>query len=88
MKHIDYQHVSAVSSAIQQILDSSGQQDAKAADLMPALAKRGLLKETSRPGSPLRDLCRDLDEANALNRLPQVRVERGNANRQWFFNAV
>jgi hypothetical protein len=54
-------------------------------DLMPWLIKEEIFEKDHRNGQPIRDLLRKLDEANLLNLMPQIRVERKQKNRNWFF---
>ena len=62
--------------------------DTKPKDLMPILIEKGYFKNDHRYGLHLRNVLRELDEKNMLYLLPQVRVERKEKNRYWFFNAV
>ena len=55
---------------------------------MSVLIKKGLFDYDHRDGLQLRNLLSELDEKNMLYLLPQVRVERKEKNRYWFFNAV
>ncbi|PWK18561.1 type I restriction-modification system subunit M N-terminal domain-containing protein [Xanthomarina spongicola] len=62
--------------------------DVKPKDLMPILIEKGFFNQDLRIGLPLRNVLRDLDEVNLLYLLPQVRVERKETNRFWFFNPL
>jgi hypothetical protein len=73
---------------IQYFLLKNNLKDAKPKDLMPFLIEKGYFKSDHRYGLHLRNVLRELDEKNLLFLLPQVRVERKEKNRYWFFNAV
>jgi hypothetical protein len=62
--------------------------DAKSKDLMSILIEEVFFKNDHRYGLHLRNVLRELDEKNLLYLLPQVKVERKERNRYWFFNAV
>lgn len=73
---------------IQDYLITNNLIDAKPKDLMPVLIEKGYFKNDHRYGLYLRNILRELDEKNMLYLLPQIRVERKEKNRYWFFNAV
>ncbi|MFL0354748.1 hypothetical protein [Xanthomarina sp. GH4-25] len=73
---------------IQNYLEKTKLVDAKPKDLMPTLIEKGYFKKDHSEGLPLRNVLRDLDEVNLLYLLPQVRVERKETNRFWFFNPL
>ena len=77
-----------MSYAIQDYLIENNLVDAKPKDLMPILIEKGFFKNDHRYGLHLRNVLRELDEKNLLYLLPQVKVERKEKNRYWFFNAV
>jgi hypothetical protein len=74
--------------AIQEYLSSKKLVDAKPSDLMPLLVEKGFFTQDHRKGLPLRNVLRELDKDNLLYLLPQVRVERKEVNRFWYFNAI
>lgn len=74
--------------AIQDILSTENLHDAKPKDLMEGLIRKGFFKKDHRNGLPLRNMLRALDEKNELYLIPQVRVERKEKNRFWYFNPV
>lgn len=74
--------------AIQEYLSSKMLVDAKPSDLMPILIEKGFFTKDYKNGLPLRNILRQLDEENLLYLLPQVRVERKDVNRFWFFNPI
>ena len=74
--------------AIQDILLTENLHDAKPKDLMDGLIKKGFFKKDHRNGLPLRNILRELDQENELYLIPQVRVDRKERNRFWYFNPV
>ena len=56
-----------------------------AKDLMKEFVKAGIFKEDRKNGLPIRHLLRELDKANMLNLIPQVRADRKALNTNWFF---
>ncbi|MFT7381121.1 MAG: hypothetical protein ACI9Z3_001003 [Roseivirga sp.] len=74
--------------AIQEILLENELIDARPKDLMELLIKKGFFKNDHRDGLPLRNILRELDKRNELYLIPQVRVERKDKNRFWYFNPV
>lgn len=74
--------------AIQQLLVEQNLVDAKPKDLMPTLIEKRFFKQDYRNGLPLRNVLRRLDDENLLYLLPQVRVERKDKNRYWYFNPI
>lgn len=73
---------------IQDYLIRQNLEDIKPKDLMPILIEKSFFKKDHRNGLPLRNVLRTLDDSNELYLLPQVRVERKETNRLWFFNAI
>lgn len=73
---------------IQDFLLKNNLTDAKPKGLMSVLIAKGFFNNDHRDGLPLRNVLRDLDDNDLLHLLPQVRVERKDKNRYWFFNAV
>lgn len=71
---------------IQEFLEKEKLVDAKPKELMPILIKKGFFKKDHREGLPLREVLRELDKNDLLYFLPQVRVERKESKRYWFFN--
>lgn len=74
--------------AIQQLLVEQKLVDAKPKDLMDVLIKKGFFKKDQKEGLPLRKVLRQLDDENLLYLLPQVRVERKDKYRYWYFNPI
>ncbi len=74
--------------AIQEILVKEELHDAKPKDLMNKLIEKGFFNKDNREGKPLRDTLRSLDDRNELYFIPQVRVDRKEKNRLWYFNPV
>lgn len=81
-------NIDKLSSLIQVYLEKNHIKDVKPKDLMPYLVQKGFFKKDHRSGLPLRKILRELDDQNLLGLIPQVRVERKNKNRFWFFNAI
>ena len=73
---------------IQNLLLKKNLVDAKPKDLMHELIDKGYFNNDQKGGLSLRNVLRELDDSNLLYLLPQVRVERKDKNRYWFFNAV
>jgi hypothetical protein len=58
-----------------------------AKDLMQLFVDKDIFnKDYSRPGLPIRNLLRQLDEENKLSLLKHCKVVRHAVNRNWFFN--
>lgn len=58
-----------------------------AKDLMPLFVKNNIFnKDYSRPGLPIRNVLRALDEANKLSLIKHCKVVRNQANRNWYFS--
>ncbi|MGV8944880.1 MAG: hypothetical protein ACOH1N_00495 [Lutibacter sp.] len=81
-------HIVKMGYVIQNFLENESLKDAKPKDLMPILIEKGYFNKDHRAGLPLRNLLRDLDDANLLYLLPQVSVERKETNRYWYFNVI
>lgn len=71
---------------IQKYLEQNNLFDAKPPELMSILIENGYFKYDVREGKPLRDVLRKLDDNDMLYLLPQLRVDRMEVNRQWYFN--
>ena len=56
-----------------------------AKDMMPYFILAGIFPKDIKNGLPIRNILRRLDEKNALHQIPYVRVERKEANNNWFF---
>ncbi len=79
----------AISDAIQSHLLETGERDATPAALTPMLVEKGLFnKEYERPGLPLRNFLRELDEAEQLSLMPQVSEQYRGKRRYWLFNPI
>lgn len=77
-----------ISKDIQDYLEKELLKDTKPKNLMPMLIEKGYFNKDHREGLPLREILRDLDSRNKLYLIPQVRVDRKEVNRNWFFNPV
>jgi hypothetical protein len=61
----------------------------RALDMMDCFVDAGIFnKEYERPGLPIRNVLRELDENNCLDLIPYVVVERKDKNRNWFFEPL
>jgi hypothetical protein len=56
----------------------------KAKDIMPDLIKAGVFVKDNKAGKPLRDILRELDKSNALDKIPFVHAERKDKNTYWY----
>lgn len=56
-----------------------------AKNLMPAFLKAGIFKKDNKNGKPIRDILRELDEANKLQLIPYLHAERKGADTYWYF---
>jgi hypothetical protein len=57
-----------------------------AKDLMPEFIKKEIfVKDSSRPGLPIRNILRELDAENKLDLLAHCKVVRKKINRNWYF---
>ena len=56
----------------------------KAKKIMPDLIKAGVFIKDNKAGKPLRDILRELDGNNALNKIPFVHAERIDKNTYWY----
>lgn len=57
-----------------------------AKELMVYFVEKGVFnKDYSRPGLPIRNLLRQLDEAGKLKLLKHCKVVRNKINRNWYF---
>ena len=57
-----------------------------AKDLMPFFVSEGIFNmDYDRPGLPIRNLLRELDENDELHLIPQVHAERKTVRTYWFF---
>jgi hypothetical protein len=84
----DYANVVKMGYIIQKYLEEKNIFNAMPQDLMEVLIDAGFFRFDVREGKPLRDILRELDSKNLLYLLPQVRVDRMESNRKWFFNAL
>jgi hypothetical protein len=87
-KEYDYEKIVRMGYEIQRHLETGGLFDARPRDLMDHLIEKKFFDCDMREGKPLRDILRHLDDNSLLFLLPQVRVDRSEANRQWYFNAL
>jgi hypothetical protein len=53
--------------------------------LMPQFIKAGIFEKDHRNGLPIRQLLRDLDEINALDKITSILPERKKVNTNWYF---
>ena len=83
----NYPKVVQMGYVIQEYLEEKSVFDATPKELMSLLIDKEFFKYDIREGKPLRDILRELDDNDLLFLLPQVRVDRSEANRKWFFNA-
>ena len=74
--------------AIQNYLEKSDIKSAKPAELMEPLIELGFFDKDHRKGLPLRNILRDLNEANKLYLLPQVQKELKTQNIWWSFEPL
>lgn len=57
-----------------------------AMDLMPEFIKAGIFnKDYERKGLPIRNLLRELDRNNELDKIPSLLPERKSINTYWYF---
>lgn len=56
-----------------------------AKDLMPLFIKKEIFKKDHRNGLPLRNLLRELDAENKLSLVKNLKVDRKDINRNWYF---
>ena len=52
--------------------------------IMPDLIKAGVFVKDIKAGKPLRDILRELDKNNALDKIPFVHAEREDKNTYWY----
>lgn len=83
---MEYAQIVKMGYVIQKHLEENNLFNAKPHQLMNVLIEHGFFKYDTREGKPLRDVLRKLDDNNMLYLLPQLRVDRMEVNRQWFFN--
>ena len=74
--------------AIQNYLEKSALKSAKPVELMERLIELGFFEKDHREGLPLRDVLRNLNEANKLYLLPQVQKELKTQNIWWSFEPL
>ena len=60
-------------------------QKVPAKNLMPLFIKAGIFAKDHRGGLPIREILRELDAENDLNRIPYVLPERKTKNTYWYF---
>ena len=53
--------------------------------LMPEFIKAGIFTADHRNGLPIRQLLRELDKANKLDKIPNIQPERKAKNTYWYF---
>ncbi|MEO6902089.1 MAG: hypothetical protein ABI315_02965 [Bacteroidia bacterium] len=56
-----------------------------AKELMPAFIKAGIFIKDNKNGKPIRDILRELDQANKLQLIPYLHAERKGADTYWYF---
>jgi hypothetical protein len=62
-------------------------EEVAAKDLMSLFVSKGVFaRDYSRPGLPIRNILRELDELNKLHLLRHCKVVRNKINRNWYFN--
>ncbi len=83
---MEYAQIVRMGYVIQDYLQNNKLFDARPHQLMAMLIENGFFKYDVRDGKPLRDVLRKLDDNDMLYLLPQLRVDRMEVNRQWFFN--
>lgn len=60
-----------------------------AKDLMPEFIKAGIFnKDYERKGLPIRNLLRELDRNNELDKIPSLLSERKSKNTNWYFQRL
>ena len=60
-----------------------------AKDLMPEFIKAGIFnKDYERKGLPIRNLLRELDRNNELDKIPSLLPERKPINTYWYFQRL
>ncbi|RZJ30282.1 MAG: hypothetical protein EOO48_05360 [Flavobacterium sp.] len=84
---MDHAQIVKMGYAIQKYLEQTNRFDVTPPELMDLLIEQGYFKYDVREGKPLRDVLRKLDDDDMLYLLPQLRVDRMDVNRRWFFNA-
>jgi len=84
---MEYAQIVKMGYVIQDFLEKKGIFNATPQQLMGLLIEKGFFKYDVREGKPMRDILRKLDDNDMLYLIPQVRVDRMEVNRQWFFNA-
>ena len=83
---MEYAQIVKMGYVIQKYLLENNLFDVSPPQLMDLLIDQGYFKYDIREGKPLRDVLRKLDDNDMLYLLPQVRVDRMEVNRRWFFN--
>lgn len=56
-----------------------------AKDLMPLFIQKGIFLKDDRKGFPIRELLRELHDADKLDLLKHSKVVRKDVNRNWYF---
>ncbi len=77
-----------LSRAIQAFIISSGMERVRPKELMPHLIAEGFFRKDEKFGKPLRDVLNQLDKAEQLDLIPQVRPERQEKAVYWYFEAA
>ncbi|MBR3980959.1 MAG: hypothetical protein IKJ98_07355 [Bacteroidales bacterium] len=75
-------------SKINQVLDEyfkTHSQRILAKDLMPEFIKAGIFSEDRKNGLPIRNILRELDKNNELDKIPYVFPDRKKKNTNWYF---
>lgn len=52
---------------------------------MNLFIENGIFKKNNKDGLPIRQLLRELDKENQLNKIPYIYVERKKKNVNWYF---
>ena len=66
--------------------DNPNEVEIPAKNLMSLFVKKGIFnKDYVRPGLPIRNLLRELDEEGKLSLLKHCKVVRNKTNRSWYF---
>lgn len=56
-----------------------------AKEFMNLFIENGIFKKNNKDGLPIRQLLRELDKENQLNKIPYIYVERKKKNVNWYF---
>ncbi len=78
--------ISKINHVIKEYFESNPQiSKIRSKDLMPYFIKAGIFNKDHRNGLPIRDVLRNLDENNQLDKIPYVLPERKTKNTNWYF---